>query len=298
MTDLVAQRCDSPEAWNQLTQNVLGSGLFHRFEWGRLMELLSVVRFDPHVVRDGDRTYALPVFHQNGTTAWSLLGYGGPALGDAPPIAFQRLSEAMANSTGTRPCRVALPCPAAAVFSDVEQTPGWQSRTTHVLDLPATAEALARAIHGNARTGSQYGPRRGVVMRDLQPEDQTAFYEMYLAQNERLHAAYTLPDSLFEEIDRQLPEGTLLRLGAFLDGALIAASLFLLDRETMYHWVHVSDQVGKRMQASYCLLHRGLTQAMARGIRRVDMGSSHTPEIARPKERWGATPRELGWYGL
>jgi lipid II:glycine glycyltransferase (peptidoglycan interpeptide bridge formation enzyme) len=88
-----------------------------------------------------------------------------------------------------------------------------------------------------------------------------------------------------------------LRLGAFLDDALIAASLFLFDRETMYHWVHVSDPAGKRMQASYCLLHQALTQAIARGARRVDMGSSHTPEIARPKERWGATPRPLGWYG-
>lgn len=287
---LTVSERSAPEAWNGAVAARAAGTFFHRYEWCRLMESLPGVRFHPCWVEGGGAdAVPLPAFEQDGRWSWSLLGYGGPCPADGERLGFAALEAAMAPFQGTPTTRVALP-PGEACFDDLDRAPGWRLRTVHLLPLDGGFDGFWRRCTGTARTGVRYAGRRGVEVAALDGRrDLAAFERLYREQMCRLEAAYLLPPELLRALPAALGPA-LLGLGAHAAGRLVAGALFLVDAErgAAFHWIQVVSDAGRYLQAGYALLAAGVAAVVERGCRRLDMGSSHRPSVARHKELWGA----------
>ena len=292
---MIIKRCEDGALWNELLAQRQPATIFHRYEWGKAMEELPDVTFHPYLIEDEKGTSLLPVYQQRGTWSWSMLGYGGPCVEGDATLSFQQLSARLEDLLGGAVSRVALPFHARP-FHDVQGLADWGERETHLLELPATYEELWNSCSGKARTSVRQARKHGVQVRVLGVEHADAFYRMYVELMERLNASYVLSEAFFQKADELLDEDAYCKLGAFADGKLIAASLFLLDQTSLYYWIHVNNESGRKCQASYLLLEEAYQTAIARGIRWADLGSSHDPAIARPKEYWGAKPVPCAWF--
>lgn len=278
-------------AWNAAVEE-RGGTLFHGYEWCELMERLPGVKFHPCWVRNDGGEHPLPVFSQDGRWSWSLLGYGGPCPGGAR-LSFARLEEEMRGLQGAPTVRVALPAElgGTGVFDDLEGSPGWRMRVTHLACLPAEADSFFERCSGKVRTGVRHARRHGVDAAPLESGELPGFQDLYERVMARVGSPYVLRPELFEAAFATL-SGRILGLGARSGGRLVAVSVFLFDRRTCYHWIHAADERGRELQAGYLLLAAGIREAVARGCRSLDLGSSARGSLARHKETWGGRPVE------
>lgn len=287
--------CQDPKYWNQLVKERKTSTFFHRYEWGKMMELLEKVQFYPFIVKDSDDEYPLPVFSQNEKWSWSLLGYGGPCPSEKHKISFPRLLNEMEKIQQSPTTRIALPF-YANFFYDIEGSKEWNYRQTHILYLPETYDVLWKNCSGKARTGVRYAKKHNIHVKVLSLDAIPDFYKLYVDLNERIGAGYILPIEFFHKLYEIYSLNEFYPIAAYLDDEMIAASLYFFDTQGGYYWIHVNNSQGRKYQASYLLLENAFKFAISLGIDWFDLGYSHSYSIMRPKEYWGAKPVQCNYY--
>ncbi len=278
-----AHLCTDKDYWNKISLN---GTLFHTFEWCMLMTNLPHVLFYPYLIEYSGGECILPVFEQAGIWSWSMLGYGGPSFSENHSLQFDELDLLMTEIQGSPTNRVALP-PNRTAFTNCDKE-GWSSRETHILNLPRRYEELWNSCSGKVRTSIRYAQKNGVEISNLSDSDFRTFYSYYYDLMTRRGAEYVFSMDFIQSAKSILNSKQYLQLGAFLQGELIAGSLFVMDDSCLYYWLHASHTTGRRLNASYLILQEAFRIAIDNSLSTADLGSSHTKDIAMPKEYWGA----------
>jgi len=136
------------------------------------------------------------------------------------------------------------------------------------------------------------------ISRDDSPDDLESFCRMN-AQTRQKHGMLPQPGRFFKHIYRELT----LKKKAFIRIVKyrrrpIAGSIFLVDRQTVYHKYNASDRNFLKCYPNQYLLWRTIKESCAQGLRYFDLGrtSPDNRGLMAFKRHWGAREEGLPYY--
>jgi CelD/BcsL family acetyltransferase involved in cellulose biosynthesis len=178
----------------------------------------------------------------------------------------------------------------------------------HSLDVADPSEALWMRLAGATRRAILKAERLGVLVRALSGSGELRlFHGLHVALRKQKYRLLAQPFAFFAAIARRFEEaGGWFPLGAFVEGRLVAAAIFLRWRDTLYYKFNASASAALDLRPNNLLIWRGIELAKSLGCRRLDLGPSDDdqPGLVRFKRNFGAEESELrhlryvpaGWH--
>lgn len=173
---------------------------------------------------------------------------------------------------------------------------------THVLPIEGKTidEILTAHVKGVTRRHAVHAREHGVEVRPVATEAERQRHDAIYRAWAQSRGVEPHPAVLFTRLATELgPKAQL--LGAFEEGALIAAILLFCDREEWFYWHGVRDPERDRHFAMDALFAHAVDAACRAGARSFNMGASNgIRSLETFKERWGAQARpvwSLTWAG-
>ncbi|HSL56949.1 MAG TPA: GNAT family N-acetyltransferase [Acidimicrobiales bacterium] len=285
--------------WAHLLERAPGVTPFHHPAWARL--LADCYRFDAVVAglvdADGVMTAGLPLVdirHRAGSRRWVSLPFTdacAPVATDATTLTtlVRELDGARADAGVAHvEVRAALPPPAAPLASGA---------VIHRRSLPGSVDELWATTHKSRRTGVRTARNKGVTVRPARQRDDLTghFYDLHVATRRR-HGVPVQPKRFFELLwDRVVVPGLGVVLVAEVEGAPIAAAVYLEWRGTMVCKFGASDPAHWQRRANDLLMWESFTWAIARDATEVDFGRSDLENagLGQHKRSWGGMEEPL-----
>ena len=184
----------------------------------------------------------------------------------------------------------------------VEGLEGHPWRATYVRPLPGDPDALR---FGNARNHARIrwavnkALKESVVVREAQTEaDVRAWYPLYL-ETMRRHVVPPRPVRCFlAMLEHMRPAGTMRLYLAEREGQVIAGSVFLALRETLFYAFNGVSGDALALRPNDLLQWQALRDACAEGRTWYDLGevAEHHEGLAAFKRKWGTEERRLHRY--
>jgi len=284
-------------AWRALME-LHPSGLFHAPPW--LGVLADTYGFAPRalLLRDGGGAPAAAVAF---CVVDDMLGrriVSLPFTDACDPLAGTQAEwSCLAEALRARGLPVRLRClddrlAAADPGTRVAKRARW-----HSLAVAASEAAQWAALDEAPRRAVRKAARAGVVVRPLPGGEGVAgLHRLHVALRKRKYRLLAQPIEFFEALRQRFSavDGWF-PLGAFHDGRLIAATLFLRWRDTLYYKFNASAAEELETRPNNALLWSGLALARSLGCARLDLGPSDDdqPGLIRFKRGFGAEEREL-----
>jgi CelD/BcsL family acetyltransferase involved in cellulose biosynthesis len=154
-----------------------------------------------------------------------------------------------------------------------------------------------RRLSEETRRGVGKSRRAGVDVQPLESTDQLRqFYRLHSALRLRKYGVLTPPQSFFESLARRFTQiGGWFPLGAFHNGRLIAATIYLRWRDTLYYKFNASDPDTLDLRPNNALVWAGLELASSLGCTTFDFGLSPIAQhgLSRFKRHFGASDQDL-----
>lgn len=160
---------------------------------------------------------------------------------------------------------------------------------------PDASHAWSRLAPG-MRRAVRKAEREGVVVRPLDDDDLRAFVAMHTSLRRRRYRMLAQPPAFFEAMRRRFSdEGGWHALGAYLGGRLVAATVYLRWRESLYYKFNTSSPEALAARPNNLLVWSGIELARTLGCSRLDLGPSDDdqPGLIRFKRDTGAAESEL-----
>lgn len=151
------------------------------------------------------------------------------------------------------------------------------------------ASSTRRAIRKARREGVEVVPRTDAAFVDR-------FFELHAGVRKHKYRLLPQPRAFFASMrDRFRPTGDWYPLAAVCDGEIIAASVYLRHRDTLYYKFNASNPAALGARPNDLLLWAGIEHASALGCRLLDLGASDDdqPGLIRFKRGFGAIEREI-----
>lgn len=247
--------------------------------------------------RGSDRRLAgiLPLVQQksllgNFMTSIPFFNYGG-ALADTPEARFSLMNRAREIAAEAR-------CSYLELRDTDPTSDGWRARTdkvTMILQVPATADALAKALGSKLRSQIKRSVRENVTVRTGGLPLLDGFYDVF-AQNMRDLGTPVYPKKFFAAILERFSEHTTL---VVIDhqGVPSAAGFLVIDgSRAEIPWASCraeSKSIGLNMK----LYWEVLSHVIERGCTSFDFGRSTVDSgTYKFKKQWGAEPQQLYWH--
>jgi hypothetical protein len=179
----------------------------------------------------------------------------------------------------------------------------------HSLDLSSPVERIWSRFDPSTRRAIRKAQRTGVEIRPLASnEDVDAFHRIHVRLRRCKYRMLAQPAAFFHAIARRFQEvGGWFSAGAFLEGKLIAATVYLRWGNTLYYKFNASDPAALGSRPNNLLVWEGVRLARSLGCERLDFGPSDEdqPGLIRFKRDFGACEREVrflnwtpeGWDG-
>lgn len=212
-----------------------------------------------------------------------FIGYGGVFSNE--PFSFDinlKIKDAIEKIYNTRLRRVKVfPRQIFTNSNFTHQT----AQYTAVVPIKETMSEQEKNIHKKTRTAIRYAFKHNILVRKLEEIDLDVFYCIYTETMSRVDSDYLTPKNFFRDL---IGMENALFLGAFIDTKLIAASVFFYYKDGMYYWWNSSNSMGKDLSANYALIYSALNYCVSNKFSFLDMASSHSLTIEKPKLRWGA----------
>ncbi|EKX67498.1 GNAT family N-acetyltransferase [Streptomyces ipomoeae] len=294
MTEEPGEWTDVTGEWEALAPAMAGSGPYHTAWWGRAVA--SVFGGEFRVWRHRD--LHVPILSGGRLAARGFasghVGYGGVLAPDRRvPLAQQLTVVTRLARHLALPCErlVTTPDPAARAGAEPgADTPGLTERATCLITLPADETALWAGYRaGDVRTEVRRAGQGGVTARLLgSDEDLAPLLDLVHRAQRRVGAAYRTPPELIAAIRRRDDESWF-GVVAENDGGPVAFGFFLVSAGSCVYLVSGWD--GITPNAGALVVHTGLTEAIRRGCRTVDLGYSHQASLMRFKRKFGAELR-------
>jgi len=167
----------------------------------------------------------------------------------------------------------------------------------HTLSLDPGLEALQAAFAPATRRALRKAERHGVSVRPLVgPDGLHHFRELHVRLRKTKYRLLAQPAAFFEAIAKHFGKVAGWHpLGAFLEGRLIAATIYLRWGDTLYYKFNASDLTALDVRPNTVLTWAGIGHARSLGCRRLDLGPTDDdqPGLIRFKRSFGAAEREL-----
>jgi CelD/BcsL family acetyltransferase involved in cellulose biosynthesis len=162
--------------------------------------------------------------------------------------------------------------------------------------IASSLEELWAGLTAPTRRAINKARRAGLQVRPLgRHEVAEGFYRLHVALRKNKYRMLAQSQEFFEALaDRFAACGAWFPLGAFLDGRLVAAALYLRWRQTLYYKFNASAQDALALRPNNLLVWTGLELAQSLGCNVVDLGPSDEdqPGLIRFKRGFGAVPQE------
>ncbi len=273
------------------------AGLFHSPPWLRALTDAYGFRIRAYVAMDGDGAI------RGGVPFCELDDCVGRRLAVLPfsdccdPLASSpdvwRLLLAQLQSHGLP---VNMRCMADRVVTNSSLQVTKRARW-HTLSVAPSQEALWDGLASPVRRAIQKAKRAGVEVRPLcADEGREGFHKLHVALRKSKYRLLAQPSIFFEAIAQRFgASGDWLPLGAFLDGRLIAATIYLRWRDTLYYKFNASAPDALSVRPNNLLLWEGVSLARSLGCHTLDLGPSDDdqPGLIRFKRNFGAAEHEL-----
>jgi CelD/BcsL family acetyltransferase involved in cellulose biosynthesis len=166
----------------------------------------------------------------------------------------------------------------------------------HTLQVNGDIDAVWDGLEGPARRAIRKARRGDVTVRLLEGADSPAkFHRLHVALRKRKYRLLAQPLSFFEavkecfeKIDGWFP------MGAFVDGQLVAATIYLRWGDTLYYKFNASGD-SLELRPNNLLVWAGIELAQSLGCRKLDLGPSDDDQrgLIRFKQQFGAREREV-----
>ncbi len=160
-----------------------------------------------------------------------------------------------------------------------------------------SAEGVWQGMAPAMRRGVRKAEREGVTVAPLEgPDACERFLALHAGVRKRKYRLLAQPRAFFEAIRGQFePLGGWLPLGAFHEGRLIAATLYLRWGNVLYYKFNASAEAGLAMRPNNLLVWEGAKMAAALGCGVMDLGPSDDdqPGLIRFKQDSGAEAGEV-----
>jgi len=151
------------------------------------------------------------------------------------------------------------------------------------------AAAARRAIRKSGHAGVEVRPLPGI-------DGLHDFLRLHTAVRKHKYRLLPQPDAFFESIMQRFGEtGDWHPLGAYLDGRLIAATIYLRWRDRLYYKFNASARDALAARPNNLLVWKGMLMARTLGCATLDLGPSDDaqPGLIRFKRDMGAIETEL-----
>jgi CelD/BcsL family acetyltransferase involved in cellulose biosynthesis len=268
--------------------------LFHSPEWCRV--LADTYGWEPRasvlVDTNGTPTAGVPwclVSDPGGDRVISLpfSDYAGPI--GAPP--HDPLFDALEDAALPVRCRV-LATPGAPAARPVVRTARW-----HGIDLDVDLDAMWARLGASSRRAIAKARREGVAIVERTDDD---FLPYFLRLHTRVRTSkYRLlpqPLEFFAAMrNRFHAAGGWLPLAAVRDGTVLAATVYLRSRDTLYYKFNASDPATLGSRPNDLLLWAGIELGRRLGCHRLDLGASDDDQagLIRFKRGYASEEREI-----
>ena len=181
---------------------------------------------------------------------------------------------------------------ASSSFLSIEKRARW-----HRLSVSGSEGEIWHAITPPARRAIRLAERAGVEIRPMSGEaDREAFHRMHVALRKTKYRLLAQPVRFFEAIEHHFQEtGAWHSLAAFLDGRMIAATVYLRWGSVLYYKFNASSLDCLHVRPNNLLVWAGIRLAKSLGCSALDLGPSDDdqPGLIRFKRNFGAEEHEL-----
>jgi FemAB-related protein (PEP-CTERM system-associated) len=244
---------------------------------GVLAGVLPLVR--QRTLAFGDRLTSLP-----------YCNYGGPlAVSDEAATALMERATKLGAQLGVSCIELRDSAP--------RDTP-WSTRTDKVtfeLKLPATAEAMGKALGSKLRSQIRRSDREAIAIRTGAEGLLGDFYGVF-AENMRDLGTPVYPRRFFDVIAQRL-RGQFQVIIVDLDGAAAAAGFVFFFRDVAEIPWAACTRKAKARSVNMRLYWEALLLSMAHGAGTFDFGRCSVGSgTYRFKQQWGGEPRPLHWH--
>lgn len=244
---------------------------------------------------DGRLAGILPIVQQksllgNFMTSIPFFNYGG-ALADTRDARFALMDRARQIASDAR-------CSYLELRDTDASSDGWIARTdkvTMILQLPPTADALAKALGSKLRSQIKRAERENVSVRTGGRELLDSFYDVF-AQNMRDLGTPVYPKRFFAAILERFSEHATLVVIDHGDVPSAAAFLVIDGTRAEIPWASCRTQ-SKSIGLNMKLYWEVLRHVIERGCTSFDFGRSTADSgTYKFKKQWGAEPQQLYWH--
>ena len=170
---------------------------------------------------------------------------------------------------------------------------------SHVIDLSQDIDTLERAFNSNVRRSIRKAGKVGVTSRIAESEeDLKAFYRLNVMTRKK-NGVIPQPYSFFQSVYRNLIETGLGYLAVVeWQGKLIAASLFLSYKDTVYYKYNASERRHLDKCPNHLLIWESIKHSNKDGQVKFDFGrcSPEDEGLRNFKNRWAAQEIDLPCY--
>ena len=171
----------------------------------------------------------------------------------------------------------------------------------HTLPILAECSSIWANFDGSVRRAVRKAQKHGVEIRPLTSSAHLAeFHRLHVALRKRKYRLFAQPLSFFEAIRQRFEEVEgWFPLGAFANGQLIAATIYLRWRGTLYYKFNSSCMSALQLRANDLLVWAGISLAKSLGCSKLDLGPSDDNQtgLIRFKRQFGAEEQELRFLG-
>lgn len=288
-----------PADWDAAAACSDGGWLWHRHDYIGALATWPGRRDDSFALRaeDGAIAAIVPLHVVDLRVRGVLVGrladsVGGPAVSGAIPAGQRDVWYARAIATMRARAKAArtlwldvrLPTlspqtvpdanpPALADHGFVER-----SGQAYIVDLAEGDDARWNHLEKRVRTSVRKAERLGVTVRETTgAADLDAYYALHLETYRRTRAT-PHPRAYFEAIWRLAAGGQAMVLVAEMDGRVVAAATFGIDKRTSLYWTAANGARGLEASASPLLQWTATTRLAARGVRWHEMGEAFPGE--------------------
>jgi lipid II:glycine glycyltransferase (peptidoglycan interpeptide bridge formation enzyme) len=167
----------------------------------------------------------------------------------------------------------------------------------HALPLAGGAANIFERFDATARRAVRKAQRNCVIVRPLERADDAAqFHQLHVALRKQKYRLLAQPLRFFEAIKARFEAvNGWYPLGAYVDGQLVAATVYLRWGDTLYYKFNASTPGALKLRPNNLLVLAGIDLAQSLGCGTLDLGPSDDdqPGLIRFKRQFGALEREV-----
>ena len=274
----------TPEAWRKLFDKSDSSNFFQSPDWLEVQAKVFKLKNRFFEIVSENTSYFIS-FQESGDKLYSnFIAYGGFIFPINQTLNLKLYSQTI-KLVEKKTKKIIVRMKLSPFSNYINENKNFQTLTTALLQLRKNYLEQNRYINKKTRNLIRFAQKNEVVIQPIKEEDIDKFYEFYKKTMTRVKSSYLTPIEIFKSFSHH---PSVFFLGAYKNNDLIAGSVFLKSNKVIYYWSNCSTDIGRKLKANYLLIHTAINIGIHDNCLYIDMGSSHKPEIEKPKLKWGA----------